>query len=118
MLAINIAERSQGGRLRLCSRAAHAPANVVNVRTDTPEREIDAAPGDVFALIMTHSHPLDNSSAAAALRPPDLGLVGLIGSATKQTRFISQVQKLGIGERQIARLVCPIGHPDIKRQGP
>ena len=96
----------------------HVPANVTIVRTDAPEREIDAAPGGAFALIMTHSHPLDYSIAAAALRRTDLGFVGLIGSATKRARFASQAQKLGISEQQIARLVCPIGLPDIHDKEP
>jgi xanthine dehydrogenase accessory factor len=104
------------------SRADHfpdyVPANVINVRTDAPEREIDAAPTGAFTLIMTHSHPLDYSITAAALRRPDLGFVGLIGSATKRARFASQANKLGISEQQIARLVCPIGLPDIRDKEP
>jgi xanthine dehydrogenase accessory factor len=96
----------------------YAPANVVNVRTDGPEREINAAPRGAFAVIMTHSHPLDYSIAAAALRRPDLGFVGLIGSATKRARFESLALKSGIGEKQIARLACPIGLPDIKGKEP
>ena len=96
----------------------YVPANVTIVRTDAPEREIDAAPCGAFALIMTHSHPLDYSIAAAALRRTDLGFVGLIGSVTKRARFASQAQKLGISEQQIARLVCPIGLPDIHDKEP
>ena len=96
----------------------YVPANVIPVRTEAPEREIDAAPPGAFAVIMTHSHPLDYSIAAAALRRPDLGFVGLIGSTTKRARFASQAQKLGISEQQIARLVCPIGLPDIRDKEP
>jgi xanthine dehydrogenase accessory factor len=96
----------------------YVPANVITVRTDAPEREIDAAPSGAFALIMTHSHPLDYSITAAALRRSDLGFVGLIGSSTKRARFASQAQKLGISEPQIARLVCPIGLPDIRDKEP
>jgi xanthine dehydrogenase accessory factor len=94
------------------------PGNVIPVRTDAPEAEVDAAPRGAFAVIMTHSHPLDYSIAAAALRRPDLGFVGLIGSATKRARFASQAQKLGISEQQIARLVCPIGLSDIRDKEP
>ena len=104
------------------SRAGHfpdyVPANVITVRTDTPEREIDAAPPGAFVLIMTHSHPLDYSIAASALRRADLGLVGLIGSVTKRARFASQARQLGLSEDEIARLVCPIGLPDIKDKEP
>ncbi len=96
----------------------YVPANVTTIRTDAPERELDAAPPGAFAVIMTHSHPLDYSIAAAALRRPDLGFVGLIGSATKRARFASQAQKLGISEPQIARLVCPIGLPGIRDKEP
>jgi xanthine dehydrogenase accessory factor len=96
----------------------YVPANVITVRTGAPEREIDGAPPDAFVLIMTHSHPLDYSIAAAALRRADLGFVGLIGSATKRARFASQAQKLGISEQQTARLVCPIGLPDIRDKEP
>ena len=104
------------------SRADHfpnyAPANVISVRTDEPEQEIEAAPAGGFVLVMTHSHPLDYSIAAAALRRADLGFVGLIGSATKRARFTSQALKMGLSERQLARLSCPIGLPGIKGKEP
>jgi xanthine dehydrogenase accessory factor len=96
----------------------HVPANVVTVRSDEPEREIDAAPFGAFVLIMTHSHPLDHSIAASALRRDDLGFVGLIGSATKRARFASQARQLGLSEERIARLVCPIGLSDIRDKQP
>ena len=96
----------------------YVPANVTTVRTDAPEREIDAAPGGAFTVIMTHSHPLDYSIAAAALGRVDLSFIGLIGSATKRARFAGQARKLGIPEQQIARLVCPIGLPDIRDKEP
>lgn len=96
----------------------YVPANVITVRTDTPEREIDAAPAGAFVLIMTHSHPLDYSIAASALRRADLGFVGLIGSVTKRARFASQARQLGLSEDAIARLVCPIGLPDIRDKEP
>ncbi len=96
----------------------YVPANVITVRTDAPEREIDAAPPGAMVLIMTHSHPLDYSIAAAALRRADLGFVGLIGSATKRARFASQAKQLGLSEDEIARLVCPIGLPDIRDKEP
>jgi xanthine dehydrogenase accessory factor len=96
----------------------YAPANVVPIRTDTPESQIDAAPAGAFTLIMTHSHPLDLSIAAAALRRQDLGFIGLIGSATKRARFKAQGLRMGISEAQFGRLVCPIGLPEIKGKEP
>jgi xanthine dehydrogenase accessory factor len=97
---------------------SYVPANVVTVRTEEPEREIASAPGGAFVLIMTHSHPLDYSIAACALRRDGLGFVGLIGSATKRARFASQARQLGLSEQQIARLVCPIGLPDLRDKQP
>jgi xanthine dehydrogenase accessory factor len=96
----------------------YVPANVATVRTDEPEREIDTAPEGAFIVIMTHSHPLDYSIAAVALRRPDFGFVGLIGSVTKRARFAGHARQLGLSEDQIARLVCPIGLPDIKDKEP
>ena len=96
----------------------YVPANVVTVRTDEPEREIDSAPAGALVLIMTHSHPLDYSIAASALRRADLGFVGLIGSVTKRARFARQARQLGVSEEEIARLVCPIGLPEIKGKEP
>jgi xanthine dehydrogenase accessory factor len=96
----------------------YAPANVVPIRTDEPESQIDIAPAGAFTLIMTHSHSLDLSITAAALRRPDLGFIGLIGSATKRARFRSQMLKMGICEQQIQRLVCPIGLTEIKGKEP
>jgi xanthine dehydrogenase accessory factor len=97
---------------------SYVPSNVTTVRTDEPEREIEAAPQGAFVLIMTHSHPLDYSIAASALRRSDFGFVGLIGSVTKRARFASQARQLGLSEDQIARLVCPIGLPDIRDKEP
>jgi xanthine dehydrogenase accessory factor len=96
----------------------YVPSNVVTVRTDEPEREIGSAPAGALVLIMTHSHPLDYSIATSALRRADLGFVGLIGSVTKRARFASQARQLGLSEAQIARLVCPIGLPEIKGKQP
>jgi xanthine dehydrogenase accessory factor len=96
----------------------YAPANVAIVNTDAPEGQIETAPAGAFVLIMTHSHPLDYSITAAALRRPDLGFVGLIGSETKRARFTSHALRLDLCEKQIARLVCPIGLPGIKGKEP
>jgi len=97
---------------------SHAPANVVTLRTDTPEHEIDAAPAGSFVLIMTHSHPLDYAIAASALRRAELSFVGLIGSATKRARFASHAERLGLGAAALARLTCPIGLSEIKAKEP
>ncbi len=96
----------------------YAPANVVMVRTDISEQEIETAPAGAFAVVMTHSHPLDYAITAAALSNANFDFIGLIGSTTKRARFVSQARNLGISETQITRLVCPIGLPDIKGKEP
>jgi xanthine dehydrogenase accessory factor len=76
------------------------------------------APAGAFLLVMTHSHALDLAIVAAALRRPDLELVGLIGSATKRARFVSQLRQAGQSETAIARLVCPIGVRGLRSKEP
>jgi xanthine dehydrogenase accessory factor len=44
--------------------------------------------------------------------------VGLIGSATKRARFEKRFRELGLTERQIRALVCPIGLPGIAGKEP
>jgi xanthine dehydrogenase accessory factor len=96
----------------------YVPQNVVTVRTDAAARELEAAPRDALVLVMTHSHPLDFDITAGALRRGMFDFVGLIGSETKRARFLSYARQLGIAEREIERLVCPIGVPQIKGKEP
>jgi xanthine dehydrogenase accessory factor len=76
----------------------------------------DAGPGDVV-LILTHDHALDFRLTVAALSGGSR-FVGLIGSATKRARFISRLDKAGLGGPARERLVCPIGLPDIAGKEP
>jgi xanthine dehydrogenase accessory factor len=94
------------------------PENVRLVLSDQPEAEIAAGPSGAFVLILTHSHPLDYAIAAAALRRPDLGYVGLIGSATKRARFARLARQMGLTGSDIDRLICPIGIPGIVGKEP
>ena len=71
-----------------------------------------------FVLIMTHSHALDYDLTAAALRHPDLGYIGLIGSATKRARFVRRFRDEGIAAGRVAALVCPIGLTAIRSKHP
>ena len=69
-------------------------------------------------IVMTHSHPLDLAIVAEALRQDRFGYVGLIGSATKRARFLSQMRAAGLGEAALAKLVCPIGISGIEGKEP
>lgn len=81
----------------------------------TPEAEVAGAPPGSHLLVMTHDHGLDYRLCAAALRRPDLGLIGLIGSATKRARFARRLAAEGLDP---SRLTCPIGLAGIPGKHP
>jgi xanthine dehydrogenase accessory factor len=91
---------------------AAIPANVTPMGAD-PESVMAQAGEGSFVLILTHSHPLDLSLTAAALKNPAIAYLGLIGSATKKARFLSRLAEAGMGEEARARVVCPIGLPGL-----
>jgi xanthine dehydrogenase accessory factor len=95
-----------------------APANVAMVHASEPVRELGAAPDGAQVLVMTHSHPLDLAIVSEALRQQRFSFVGLIGSATKRARFLSQMRAAGLSEEALARLVCPIGLPGVEGKEP
>lgn len=112
-----IAGRVEGLPLSLAwydSRADYdAPGVVI-----APEAELVAcaasAGGDHAVLILTHDHGLDYRLVAAALRSR-ARFVGLIGSATKRSRFLARLRAEGV---DAARLTCPIGLPGITGKEP
>jgi xanthine dehydrogenase accessory factor len=95
-----------------------APANVAMVHAPEPARELAAAPDGAQILVMTHSHPLDLAIVSDALSQRRFSFVGLIGSATKRARFLSQMRAAGLVEDALARLVCPIGLPGVAGKEP
>ncbi len=97
---------------------AHAPANVTLIHAPEPAAEVASAPDGAIVIVMTHSHALDLEIVAEALRVERFGYVGLIGSATKRARFLSQMRAAGLTEVQLARLVCPIGVPGLESKDP
>jgi xanthine dehydrogenase accessory factor len=97
---------------------AHAPMNVTLIHAPEPAAELASAPDKAFVVVMTHSHALDLEVVAEALRVERFGYVGLIGSATKRARFLSQMRAAGLAEVQLARLVCPIGVPGLESKDP
>jgi xanthine dehydrogenase accessory factor len=95
-----------------------APANAVMVHAVDPPRELAAAPDGAQVLVMTHSHPLDLAIVAEALGQRRFAFVGLIGSATKRARFLSQMRAAGLAEAALAELVCPIGLAGVEGKEP
>ncbi len=97
---------------------SHIPANADAVHSSDPPSQLAAAPAGADVMVMTHSHPLDLAIVEAALRRPDLGRVGLIGSATKRARFLARLRAASLAEAAAQRLVCPIGVPGIAGKEP
>jgi xanthine dehydrogenase accessory factor len=95
-----------------------APANVAMVHSSDPVAELKAAPDGAQVLVMTHSHPLDLDIVASALGQQRFSFVGLIGSATKRARFMSQMRAAGLSEEALSRLTCPIGLPGVEGKEP
>ncbi len=83
-----------------------------------PPDEVAGAPGGAYYLVMTHSHPLDLAVCEAVLRRGDFAYLGLIGSATKRSRFTRRLLARGLDPAGVGRLVCPIGIPGIADKRP
>jgi xanthine dehydrogenase accessory factor len=97
---------------------ARAPANVALIHAKEPAAELAHAPDGALIVVMTHSHALDLEIIAEALRAERFGYVGLIGSATKRARFLSQMRAAGLPEAALMKLVCPIGLAGIAGKDP
>ena len=95
-----------------------APANAQLVAAADPSAELTAAPDGALVVAMTHSHPLDLAVVAEALRQERFPYVGMIGSATKRARFVSQLRAAGIADERVAKLICPIGLAGIVGKAP
>jgi xanthine dehydrogenase accessory factor len=97
---------------------SHVPGNATCRTGVAPASMLDAAPDGAFVAVMSHSHALDLDVTAAALLARRFPYVGLIGSATKRARFVTALRAIGLEDSDIARLVCPIGIPEIHDKTP
>ena len=88
----------------------HIPVLVELVLADLP-------PG-THVLIMTHDHAEDAALCDAALRSPQLGSIGLIGSMGKWARFRRKLEEVGHPADVIDRITTPIGTPDLTGKEP
>jgi xanthine dehydrogenase accessory factor len=96
----------------------YAPANVALIHAPEPTGELASAPDGALIVVMTHSHAIDLEIVADALRSERFGFVGLIGSATKRARFLSQMRAAGLSETLLSKLICPIGLPGVGGKEP
>jgi xanthine dehydrogenase accessory factor len=83
--------------------------NITTVHRDNPPSHAKELKGADAVLIMTHSHGLDYRLCQMLLGKADLAYLGLIGSATKATRFRNGLSKEGFSIEDIDHLTCPIG---------
>ena len=88
------------------------------IHAPEPASELANAPDGALIVVMTHSHGLDLEIVAEALRAKRFAFVGLIGSATKRARFLSQMRAAGLSETLLSQLVCPIGLPGVGGKEP
>jgi xanthine dehydrogenase accessory factor len=108
------AEMLSSGRLVETQRAAslqthHAPI---------PELVVGELPSGSHLLVMTHDHAEDIAILDAALRRPDLGFIGLIGSSAKWANFQQKLLQQGFSRDDLTRVTCPIGFPGIESKAP
>jgi len=94
------------------------PGNVTLIEALHPVSELKNASDGSFVFVVSHSHALDLAITDAALRNPQVAHVGLIGSATKRSRFEKRLREAGVAEDRIASLICPIGLPGIHSKEP
>lgn len=73
---------------------------------------VPLAPADAHHIILTYSHAYD-LEICHRLLTHGFATAGLIGSATKWTRFRSRLSALGHGDAQISGIRCPIGQPAL-----
>ncbi len=76
------------------------------------------APQHAIHIVMSYAHHLDEEIVHAVLQQDNFYRLGLIGSRTKAQRFKKALLKRGIREEQLAKLICPIGLPDIQDKSP
>lgn len=94
------------------------PAQVHTHHAPAPEVVLEELPPGAHVVIMTHDHAEDLVLCEAALRRPDLGSIGLIGSGAKWARFRKRLAEAGHPDSAIEQIQCPIGLPGITGKAP
>lgn len=92
--------------------------NVTAIANDDPNEVLEELPDNAWVIILTHNHQLDYELVESALKHPNLGFIGMIGSTTKAKRFITKLAHRGFTEQQIATLASPIGELGVAGKRP
>ena len=103
---------------RLAALTADAEARVHTHHAVVPELVLGELPAGCHVLLMTHDHAEDVALCDAALRCGHLGSIGLIGSTVKWRRFAKRLAEEGHDEAALARIITPIGLPEITGKEP
>jgi xanthine dehydrogenase accessory factor len=82
----------------------------IRVEDADPEDHLRAEPveADEYVVIVTHSHPLDESLVRLLAERP-LRFLGLVGSRGKWGRFRKRLLARDISEDALDRVSCPVG---------
>ncbi|TKV58858.1 xanthine dehydrogenase accessory protein XdhC [Nakamurella flava] len=94
------------------------PADVSVQHLLLGEQQLEALPRGAHVLVMSHDHAEDFALCDTALRLPQLGSIGLIGSSAKWTGFRRRLTEAGHDAATIDRIRCPIGLPGIGGKEP
>ena len=87
--------------------------NITSEHWDNPVSQANKVLSAKAAIIMTHSHGLDYRLCQSLIKNPHFLYIGLIGSMTKSERFRRALRKEGNTDKEISRIISPIG-----RNGP
>lgn len=88
------------------------PAHVSPLIALDPVRVVPRAPKSAEHVIVTYSHKIDLALCDALLHN-GFAYCGLIGSATKWSRFRSRLASMGHQDSEISKIICPIGDPKL-----
>ncbi len=93
-------------------------ARVHITNAPVPEAALTALPPGAHVLVMTHDHVEDLAVIDQSLRTDGIASIGLIGSASKWSRFRKKLLELGQTESDLARVTTPIGIPEVPGKQP
>lgn len=93
--------------------AALMSDDITCITSLTWEQAAASAPANAAHFIMTPEHEVDLALCHQLLARKGFAYAGLIGSATKWTRFRKRLAAFGHAKAEIARIICPIGDPAL-----
>ncbi|MBL4876500.1 MAG: xanthine dehydrogenase accessory protein XdhC [Cohaesibacteraceae bacterium] len=94
------------------------PLNITKICPSDPVGQVTDLASGTFAIVLTHDHALDYQIVKASLARSSISWVGLIGSKTKNTRFMRKLKSDGLEQELSDRFQCPVGIPGISGKIP